>query len=458
MRKESARRCVRPGVITVAPVEGQFRIEETLRFITPMFGGGVRLNTFSPHQKEHDPITPVRGASLRGQLREWWRRTCAVDLDLATMRAREKVLWGWASTQDEPARGLVSVSVSASGLKAETVQVYQGNRPVDGFGAPLAYGAFPLQPAQKANGQPAGTLTLWIGDFKVALELLPLAASATYRDAAGKAWGIESASRLADTLWNEVERAWLAFVTFGGLGGRTRRGFGAVRVARGGLETPAMVAAKLGWTERVALHPEKFGKAGNALRHGLGRLRDFRQGVGVGRNKADPESKSPAGRSRWPEPDAIRLLRRTYLVAGDKNHAPKSMPRTFPRAAFGMPIIFKFKDDNVRGAVSQDPAKATLTPSGVDRLASPIIICALSEGDMFVSAVLLLPELRCARSVGQILESLELYGDGRTNVVSNLSGSVSTEHVEDISPVRQFKDPREGRHPVHGAFLKFFTH
>ena len=38
------------------------------KVITPLFGGGVTPN-------EKDPVTTVRGSSVRGHLRFWWRAT-----------------------------------------------------------------------------------------------------------------------------------------------------------------------------------------------------------------------------------------------------------------------------------------------------------------------------------------------------------------------------------------------
>src|SRR5215213_3096694 len=42
----------------------------TYGFLTYVMGGGVRIRE---HQKLSDPVTPVRSASIRGQLRFWWR-------------------------------------------------------------------------------------------------------------------------------------------------------------------------------------------------------------------------------------------------------------------------------------------------------------------------------------------------------------------------------------------------
>jgi CRISPR-associated protein Cmr1 len=44
--------------------------ERHYRFLTFVFGGGVSVHD---HEKPNDSVTPVRAASVRGQLRFWWR-------------------------------------------------------------------------------------------------------------------------------------------------------------------------------------------------------------------------------------------------------------------------------------------------------------------------------------------------------------------------------------------------
>jgi CRISPR-associated protein Cmr1 len=89
-------------------------------------------------------------------------------------------------------------------------------------------------------------------------------------------------------------------------------------------------------------------------------LRDFRQAEDIGRNKG---SQRP-GRSRWPEPDTLRRIFRY-----SPQHKPDpDMPDGFPRAMFGLPIIFEFRGD------PKDPPKSELYPRGKKRMGSPIIL------------------------------------------------------------------------------------
>jgi CRISPR-associated protein Cmr1 len=124
-----------------------------------------------------------------------------------------------------------------------------------------------------------------------------------------------------------------------------------------------------------------------AWRISVDRLRFFRQGANLGRNPRALDSASPVGRSRWPEPDHIRQLAKKNA----KRHVPQDpVVEAFPRAGFGLPIIFHFKDPG-------EPSDHTLQPihpaSGqkADRMASPLILRPYWDGEHWRPAALLLP-------------------------------------------------------------------
>src|SRR5208283_5405896 len=67
----------------------------------------------------------------------------------------------------------------------------------------------------------------------------------------------------------------------------------------------------------------------------MGMYRYFRQGEGFARNPG------PA-RSCYPEAETVRRIRRRRMF----KHEPwVDMPDGFPRAEFGLPIVFHFKDE-----------------------------------------------------------------------------------------------------------------
>ena len=347
----------------------------TLAFLTPMFGGGVRTNQpgHGSQFKLMDDVTPVRGASVRGQLRYWWRATSgAWCKDTHELRRREAHLFGSAASQADTGSGPGSVAtwIDATALKPGNVkplQVFEQRARAIRALSGIAYGAFPLSPsdADNRNGHSAmGTLH-------------DLGSAGTF----DLRWQCNRDD--ADELWLAVS----AWVAFGGLGGRTTRGFGQLTPAG---ESSHLLDAE-GVLERVrakgkpplgdrvpAIDPGACRKvdtrgrdAIDTLNSTLGLLRDFRQGVGKGRRKGNQQPNRP-GRSFWPEPDAIRRI----ANKSDPQHQTPVAAlkrKVFPRAAFGMPIIFHFQS-------RQDPGDTSLQPAGRERMRSPLQLAIDPDG------------------------------------------------------------------------------
>ncbi|MGQ9496785.1 MAG: type III-B CRISPR module RAMP protein Cmr1, partial [Desulfotomaculales bacterium] len=302
--------------------------------ITPLFGGGVEPG-------EADPVTVIRGPEIRGQLRFWWRacRGGHFNGDLAAMKEAEDKLWGAASTEKKPMPSQVEimVSIEQSGESEHPFEVVAGS--MDGRkGKPKpklkpneivapAYAAFPLQPSEKEMR--AGGIGM---ETKTVRTKVRFTLKITYPEKRRE----------------EVESALWAWETFGGIGARTRRGFGALKLVSvdGRPVTPPRadeVEAKIreGLQKHVLSGTWPIGvphlstnlcmkvtgarsdpKA--AWEYLINRLRDFRQSRYPGASPTHP------GRSRWPEPDEIRRL--TDRRCG--RHAdPLSTVGKFPRAA-----------------------------------------------------------------------------------------------------------------------------
>jgi CRISPR-associated protein Cmr1 len=191
----------------------------------------------------------------------------------------------------------------------------------------------------------------------------------------------------------DVHVALWAWLNFGGLGARTRRGCGALycRDFAPPDGTPATVrqwvqesfkkyAIKLpkdrqDWPTMwsfpiVGRHPEP---PMAAWRTAVDLLKVFRQGEGIGRNPGHTRTKP--GRSRWPEPDSLRTL--TGLSEPRHMGTQTVAEPAFPRAEFGLPIVFHFTNN--------DPADAAnnceLYPKDGNRMASPVILRPLAVGD-----------------------------------------------------------------------------
>lgn len=345
------------------PAAGMIRQVRRYELITPLFGGGVE-----PQQA--DPVTVVRGSEIRGQLRFWWRacRGGQFGGDLQRMKEAEEALWGAASGKDKPQPSKVQVvvaDINEGGLDKPFHVISNPKtgrpqlRPREGSIVP-SYAAFPLQPEQRS--------------LQVGMELpgvrvgVKFTLTITYPDD-------------KDTV-KEVEAALWAWETFGGLGARTRRGFGALRRLSGpGGPLPPADNARRSLEERLAGYisgaswPKDVPHLGNsphmrfvpaddpvdAWSYLIGRLRSFRQWRG----------NNGLGRSKWPEPDAIRRL-----TSHASNHAPvHPVTDKFPRAVFGLPIVFKFKqaDEN-----NGDPGQTSLEGIENGRMASPLILKPLA--------------------------------------------------------------------------------
>ncbi|MEJ2065481.1 MAG: hypothetical protein P8X74_19745, partial [Reinekea sp.] len=140
----------------------------------------------------------------------------------------------------------------------------------------------------------------------------------------------------------QVQIALRWWASFGGLGARTRRGLGAIKIAQLDPIKPKDVEALNG---KIAFPPKSNNNSISAWKDAINRLKKFRQEKDIGRNPPSPNSESPAGQSRWPEADSIRNLSGCYLNEGSAKHKPDSTETNlFPRAAFGLPIVFHFKD------------------------------------------------------------------------------------------------------------------
>src|SRR5436305_4719351 len=120
----------------------------------------------------------------------------------------------------------------------------------------------------------------------------------------------------------------------------------------------------------------------------ISKLKSFRQRRYLSKKTG---SRSP-GRSMWPEPSEIRRLTEQSLL-GHTSSIPNPPLRKFPRAVFGLPIIFQFKDryDRNPNDKSYDPRKTVLQLKTSERFASPLILKPLAcQGKAYVGLALIL--------------------------------------------------------------------
>ena len=321
--------------------------------VTPMFGGGATL-------KEANANYPLRAAAIRGSLRFWWRAVKGCHhATAAKLFAAEEQLWGSMSV---PGKIAISVTVDDKG-KSQPCAVYPPGKSFPQFtqGWP-PYALFSFK-GQSSRGAVEESPSSALVGVKFTLTITADAASMEDADAAVYAW-----------------------LLYGGVGSRTRRGCGSLKLegavpvvaamqerADGGL-IPALYGANLAQRAPVK-------DAATAWNDAVSLYQQFRQGVDFARNRGS-ESNRP-GRSRWPEPDAIRRLTNQYA----NQHKPAHrVEMGFPRADLGLPIVFHFQGERVG-----DPHDTTLQgESGRSRMASPVITKAVQCADGFIPTVLVL--------------------------------------------------------------------
>ncbi|MGH8012915.1 MAG: type III-B CRISPR module RAMP protein Cmr1 [Candidatus Binataceae bacterium] len=326
--------------------------------VTPLFGGGAEAGTV-------DETLPIRGTSIRGQLQFWWRATRGADFATHNdLFARHAEIWG---TTDRASPVTIEVrNVTTS--PARPCASYKGN---PNSGSPLAYALFPFQGKETRSPD-----------------------AATER---ASAHFIETASftlrlRFPAALQQEVETAMWAWVNFGGLGARTRRGCGALLCEE---LAPRDIDDLQRWFRTGSLNPESNLRSWptmptnvlvgsspkaplEAWKRVIGLLQSFRQTGGIARNPGTQHGRP--GRSRYPEPETIRQVTgRRPTQHARLAHIPDD---AFPRAEFGLPIVFHFQGRD-------EPPQTELYPSRAEngedreRLASPLILkpLALANGE-----------------------------------------------------------------------------
>ena len=296
-----------------------------------MYGGGVKAEVV-------DRAMPIRASALRGQLRFWWRLLYGGDRPSAEVFKEECAIWGGISAEG-PHASQVVVRVACPAVEDNQLIV----------GKPPNVADYTLILDPKEKKKPPKLLKQEYS-FHVTLEFR------------------------GDDKREQVVEALRWWASFSGVGARTRRGLGAVKVPDAEVKpVQKEEVEKLGG--RIVLGPD-VPDAMTAWRSAIGPLRRFRQ-VGVGRGGAG----SP-GRSNWPEADTIRR------VAGRWAHDPQhAVDGVYPRAAFGLPIVFHFKDED-----EGDPSD-TLDAAGEgrDRMASPLILRPYFDGLRHRPMALLLP-------------------------------------------------------------------
>lgn len=334
-------------------------ITKNYEVITPIFGGGAK-----PQQVDAD--CPIRAASLRGLLRFWWRATRGGNYaTLAELREAEKSLWG---STEKPSQVSLDVEILQMGSPKcpRDMSIRQWNDKT----VPM-YAAFPII---DSHGDPLNNLHEGV-EFRLTL-------------------------RFPESYREDIEAALWALECFGGIGARTRRGFGAIHCKDCNLQNRQAWIQYIeeGAQKYVAIkyqHPgvpslqgiqrcfriiERETSVKGAWEKAIDNYKAYRQNRRLG-NGPKP------GRSYWPEPDVLRRISNQRDPMHTELPENKGITK-FPRAAFGLPIIFHFQSQ-------RDPRDFTLQgfpdkAKGIDRLASPLLLRPIktANGALSLAAVL----------------------------------------------------------------------
>lgn len=343
-----------------------------LETITPILGGAAVPRKLDDHD-------PIRVPGIRGQLRFFWRALHGHQYEsIKDLAAAEAELFGGVHGET-PTRSQVAVWITS--MDKDTLRKHENN--------PTREELYALWPAASNNSNKDPS-PRWQPGIRFELAL-----------------------RCPVRAREEIEPTLRAWILFGGIGGRTRRGCGSITVRE--LErkdwlpkeitraefdrllgSSAFAAAPGKASQMPLLHGAEllfgaFQKDGcQSWYEAIKWLRAFRQepcpqGQAPKKYARDEkrEGKRP-GRSHWPEPDKIRHLR-----ASDPTHEWQHPPLhndvpVWPRASFGLPIVGQFQKKDIRGNRYARPEpedfelrwqdKAGKTQ---DRLASPLILKAL---------------------------------------------------------------------------------
>ncbi|GAA5531112.1 type III-B CRISPR module RAMP protein Cmr1 [Herpetosiphon gulosus] len=380
-RKPSAE----PPKIEIPDKNKSVTIIRSYRVITPLMGGGVRTN-------QNDLSFLIRPTSIRGQLRFWWRAcfggSANLDTDtlpdetaqqrwlLEQMFERESAIFGQAAyyseDSSEPKKVIgkgasaiqIEVNVTNKGKTIQYPHHKKGLIPIYDIDSPYSYAAFPLKDAHDPLINIEFTLTIRLN----------------YADQRG-----------------ELEKVLWAWQTFGGIGARTRRGFGVLQRIDSQVDHYAftnkaqlerqikeIIGNRSYWPNDVPHLSAKMQLRLLNLTQDplkiwadlLKRYKEFRQQ----RNESDQPNRP--GRSRWPEPDALRRLTRQRSRMHER---PVSELDAFPRGEFGLPIMFHFKDsDDPVDSELRLQASSDLKQQKGDRFASPMLLKPVaSNGQLF---------------------------------------------------------------------------
>lgn len=263
-------------------------------------------------------------------------------------------------------------------------------------------------------------------------------------------WSADKGTAPPAATRRDIENAVRAWILFGGIGARTRRGCGTLWCAKSGdgqperfrpsstapAETDAAAWTRVG---PIWLPCYTLGAAAGTLP--VPKLTGARAVVGAREARAvgawntavelmasfrqTPDGREPGmphpGMSYWPEPFSLRVAWPTL----DRAHAGRTHPAapSYPRADLGLPIIFQQMD-------RRDNPELDGALDGARRLASPVILKALPISESVFHPLVLL------------LDAPHVWDTGMPGVRRVWNGSPGASREQAVRPAELQPGPR----------------
>ena len=453
-----------PPADQLTPVNPSDLLTLQLELATPMFGGGVQPAQIDLEQ-------PIRPSAVRAHLRFWWRATAGAQYTSITdLFAAEAAIWG--ATEQSSRVGL---SIDQASMNPDLIGKIDGPLKSGWISSPRPRKDGTIdQDNTKLEPPEYALFSIQEPDRRREANVKRVMKQDPHpRLLAQHSFDLTlSNGQLSDKHWKEVKLAVCAWILFGGVGARTRRGLGSLCCMTPRNESlekliglPADATA-----EQIGAIFHKILSGLPALPPGTGQSRPWPilQGAqlflgkksvsptvalssAVGLYKEFRQQREPGNkRSYWPEPEAIRNT--IGRVRGWHGPVTPPDPCEFPRALLGLPIVTHFKDGPFG-----DPADTTLglgSGKQIGRLASPLIVKALPVAPGKARTLFLLLNYDVATSIagkltlvdtkssaaiksgltfGNVKDPLDLRPTGRAKSNNTLRDQILTQSFAEVT-------------------------
>lgn len=378
-----------------------------LRTITPLFGG-------SATPREVDAENPIRSASVRGHLRFWWRATAGAQYATpGELFKAEEEIWGSAQRYGKVALRVLEQKTGDTVKPSDLV----GDKGTARTGPMERFFLHPFNP-NKSEGLEEASGLRWV---EFTLELTP---------------------SLSDPEKEHLRRALRAWIAFGGIGARTRRGAGALEVVNDLQDwLPANPEQLRAWfAQQPAENPPHTTLAGAVVCLGQARkpnntdlfkghtawreLGRFWARLRKGHFVEDPQTGetmayTPMAGGKWNDHKTLLALR--------PNQARIALVKPY----LGLPIVYQRLGDSFSGTLEALHAQGK-------RMASPVILKPIAFADGSLRPAVVLLKAPPPERIKIANQELELYIPDADPVLEALEANNLLEAVHKAAHIQGF--------------------